>query len=68
MELAEATIAHFAAQIVAVDQAIADTIDKDDDLRGKRDLLLSIGGVGQTLAAFVLAELPGPEVIACEGA
>ena len=62
--LAAATIAHFAAQISAVDRAIAETIDTDDDLRGKRDLLLSIDGVGQTLAALVLAELPGPDVIA----
>ncbi len=61
--LAAATIAHFQAQIAAVDQAIAQTIDQDDDLRGKRDLLLSIDGVGQTLAALVLAELPGSDVI-----
>ena len=61
--LAEATIAHFGAQIAAVDRAIAETIDTDDDLRGKRDLLLSIDGVGQTLAALVLAELPAPEVL-----
>ena len=63
--LADATIAHFLAQIAAVDQAIAETIDHDDDLRGKRDLLLSIAGVGEALAAVVLAELPGPEVITC---
>jgi transposase len=61
--LANVTIAHFVAQIAAVDQAIAETIDHDDDLRGKRDLLLSIDGVGETLAAVILAELPGPEVI-----
>jgi transposase len=61
--LANATVAHFAAQIAAVDQAIAETINHDDDLRGKRDLLLSIDGVGETLAAVILAELPGPEVI-----
>jgi transposase len=61
--LAEATIGHFAAQIDAVDRAIAETIEGDDDLRGKRDLLLSIDGVGQTLAALVLAELPGPDVL-----
>jgi transposase len=66
--LAEATIAHFQAQLAAVDQAIAQTIDQDDDLRGKRDLLLSIDGVGQTLAALVLAGLPGPEVIASSAA
>ena len=62
--LANATIAHFIVQIEMVDRAIAATIDHDDDLRGKRDLLLSIDGVGQTLAAVILAELPGPEVIA----
>lgn len=62
--LAETTIAHFQAQIAAVDRAIAEVIDGDDDLRGKRDLLLSIDGVGETLAALVLAELPGPDIIA----
>jgi len=61
--LADATIAHFVAQIGAVDQAIAETIDNDDDLRGKRDLLLSIDGVGPALAALVLAELPEPAVL-----
>ena len=61
--LAQSTIAHFAAQIDAVDKAIADTIEHDDDLRGKRDLLLSINGVGEKLAAVILAELPGPEVL-----
>jgi transposase len=61
--LADATIAHFIAQIAAVDAAIGETIDSDDDLRGKRELLLSIDGVGQTLAALVLAELPGSDVI-----
>jgi len=63
LALADATIAHFAAQIEAVEQAIKKTIDDDDDLRGKRDLLLSIDGVGPALAAIILAELPGPETI-----
>jgi transposase len=62
-ELAAATIAHFEAQMKAVDQAIAALIDDDDDLRRKQDLLLSIDGVGETLAAIVLAELPPPEVL-----
>jgi transposase len=61
--LAQATIAHFAAQIAAVNDAIGKTIDEDDDLRGKRDLLLSIDGVGEVLAAVILAELPGRDVI-----
>lgn len=62
--LAAATIAHFTAQIAAVEQAIRDLIDGDDDLRRKRDLLLSINGVGETLAAVILAELPGPDAVA----
>lgn len=61
--LARSTIAHFAAQIAAVDAAIAAVINEDDDLRGKRDLLLSIDGVGEVLAAVILAELPGTEAI-----
>jgi transposase len=61
--LAQATIAHFAAQIDAVNDAIRETIDGDDTLRGKRDLLLSIDGVGEVLAAVILAELPGHDVI-----
>ena len=62
-QLAQATIAHLQLQIAAVDKAIAQTIDDDDELRGKRDLLLSINGVGETLAAVILAELPGPELL-----
>ncbi len=45
------------------DKAIALTIDNDTELRSKRDLLLSISGVGETLAGVVLAELPGPDVL-----
>ena len=43
--------------------AIALAIENDSDLRSKRDLLLSISGVGDTLAGIVLAELPGPNVL-----
>lgn len=63
LQLAQATIAHLQLQIATVDKAIAQTIDDDDELRGKRDLLLSINGVGETLAAVILAELPGPELL-----
>ena len=62
-DLAEATIAHFTSQLGAVDRAIALTIDNDSHLRSKRDLLLSISGVGEILAGVVLAELPGPDVL-----
>ena len=61
--LADVTISHFSSQLEAVDEAIAQTIDNDSGLRRKRDLLLSISGVGETLAAVVLAELPGPDVL-----
>ena len=61
--LTNATISHFASQLEAVDEAIAQTIDDDPDLRRQRDLLLSISGVGETLAGVVLAELPGPNVL-----
>src|SRR5712672_3831184 len=61
--LADVTISHFASQLEAVDEAIAQTIDDDSDLRRQRDLLLSISGVGETLAGVVLAELPGPDQV-----
>jgi len=61
--LIDVTIGHFTSQLGAVDDAIAQTIDNDPSLRRKRDLLLSISGVGETLAGVVLAELPGPDVL-----
>jgi len=61
--LADVTISHFTSQLSAVDEAITQTIDNDSVLRRKRDLLLSISGVGETLAGVVLAELPGPNVL-----
>jgi transposase len=61
--LAKATISHFSDQLQMVDQAIARTIADDSGLRGKRDLLLSISGVGETLAGLLLVELPGPDVL-----
>ena len=62
-ELAAATIAHFTAQLEAVDKAIAETIDQDAELRRRRELLLSVVGVGETLAGLLLAELPEPGVL-----
>jgi len=61
--LVDMTISHFTSQLGAVDEAIAQTIDNDPGLRQKRDLLLTISGVGETLAGVVLAELPGPDVL-----
>jgi len=45
-------------RIKKVDKHIARLIDSDDDLAGRRDLLLSVPGVGQTTAATLAAQLP----------
>src|SRR4051794_21991928 len=66
LSLAKATIQHLTLE--AVDQAIAETIDNDRELCAKRNLLVSISGVGETLAGIVLAELPGPEVLGSSAA
>ena len=66
--LAEQTIQHFTSQLAAVNQAIAEIIDNDPDLCAKRDLLVSISGVGETLAGIVLAELPEPAVLGSSAA
>ena len=65
--LAATTIEHFTHQLETVDRAIAETIDQDATLRGRRDLLLSINGVGETLAASLLAEMPEPGVLRRSG-
>ena len=65
--LAAATIEHFTTQLEAIDKAIAETIDQDAELRGRRDLLLSVVGVGETLAASLLAEMPEPGVLRRSG-
>src|SRR3984885_14220151 len=57
-KLAAATIEHFTQQLEAVDQAIGETMDQDGALRGRRDLLLTVIGVGETLAASLLVEMP----------
>jgi hypothetical protein len=62
-KLAAATIEHFTSQLEAVDRAIGETIDQDATLRGRRDLLLSVIEVGETLAASLLAEMPEPRVL-----
>ena len=56
--MAAATIEHFTSQLEAIDRAIGETIDQDAELRGRRELLLSVIGVGETLAALLMAEMP----------
>jgi transposase len=66
-KLANATITHFTRQLEAIDRAIGETIDQDAELRGRRDLLLSVIGVGETLAASLMAHMPEPGVLRRSG-
>ncbi|MBC7799761.1 MAG: transposase [Gemmatimonadaceae bacterium] len=61
--VAAATVVHFTNQLEAIDRAIAETIDHDAELRGRPDLLLSVVGVGETLAALLLVEMPASGVL-----
>jgi transposase len=45
-------------RIKDVDKHITTLIDSDDDLSGRRDLLMSVPGVGKTTAATLAAQLP----------
>jgi transposase len=45
-------------QIKDLDAQIKATIDEDDDLKGKRDLIESIDGIGPITAATILGETP----------
>jgi transposase len=66
-KLAAATIEHFTMQLAEIDKAITETIDQDAELHGRRDLLLSVVGVGETLAGLLLAEMPEPGVLRRSG-
>lgn len=46
------------AEITALDQAIEDAIGQDEDMNARRDLLISIPGIGTHTAAVILCELP----------
>ena len=56
----ESMLEHTAAQIAETEKQIRDHIDDDPDLRGKRDLLTTIDGIGKLTAAQLLAELGDP--------
>jgi transposase len=60
-------IEHFTHQLETIDRAIGETTDQDATLRGRRDLRLSVNGVGETLAALLLVEMPEPEVLRRSG-
>ena len=54
----EAVLAVLDQQIALTRQAVADHVGGHPGLRGRRDLLASIPGVGEATAAALLAELP----------
>lgn len=56
----ESVISHVKNQIAETRKAIKDNIDDDPDLRQKRDLIVTIDGLGDTTAALILAELGDP--------
>jgi transposase len=66
-KLAMTTIEHFTRQLAVIDTAIAETIQGDTELRSRCDLLLSVVGVGETLAALLLAEMPEPGILRRSG-
>lgn len=51
---------HIEQQLAETVRAIQDHIDDDPDLRGQRDLLTTIDGIGDKTAALLLAELGDP--------
>jgi transposase len=65
--LAAMTIEHFKRQLETIERAIGETIDQEAALRGRRDLPLSVSGVGETLAALLLVEMPEPKVLRRSG-
>jgi transposase len=57
----EAVLATLEAQIQATQEQIRDHIDRDPDLRGRRDLLESIPGIGAATIPVLLATLGDPQ-------
>jgi transposase len=56
-------IARLEAEIAALDRAIEGGIGRDEDLRARHDLLISVPGIATHTAAVILCELPGPDVL-----
>jgi transposase len=54
----EATLSFLDRQIDEIDAQIRSLTDNDPTLRGKRELLTSIAGIGERLAVTILGELP----------
>jgi transposase len=52
------TLAALKAQLARVDAAIALAIEAEPDMTARRDLLLTVPGIGEISAAVLIAELP----------
>src|SRR5919206_3434922 len=50
-------------ELAAVRDAIGAMMADDEELRRRRDLLISIPGIGEATAASILSELPGSDVL-----
>ena len=61
LESVERTLNFLEEEIAKLDRQIERLYKKHEELRRKRDLLLSIPGVGEQTANVVLAEVPNPE-------
>lgn len=51
-------LASFKAQLIRIDTAIALAIEAEPEMAERRNLLLSVPGIGETTAAILIAELP----------
>lgn len=51
-------IDHFKKEILSIDKEITELINLDEALKKKRELLVSIPGIGQATAAVLLSSLP----------
>lgn len=54
----ETTLGFLDEQIKEIDEQMRELIDEDPTLRGRRDLLESIPGIGERLSTTILGELP----------
>lgn len=54
----ERSIAFLQEQVAAIDEEIRSLIDSDPTLRGKRELLESIPGIGERVSTGLLGEIP----------
>jgi transposase len=51
-------VEYLSDEIAAIEEQIKATIDEDNDLKGQRDLIQSIPGIGPTTSATLLGETP----------